>query len=118
MALVERLMGLAADGVSPSPDCATNSSACKIPVHAFFSAQAEVIRGGLTVAQVKSFLNMDVATATEYDTLVATAPTGNTATALANKALFVEKIHAIFILAEGRYPQYSTPAEVRTKLGI
>ncbi len=109
--LVNRLMGLADDGITPDHDN-------KIPVHAFFAAQSEVIRGALTVAQVKTFLNMDAATQAEYDTLVATAPTGNTATALANKALFIEKIHSIFILAEKRYPQYSTPDEVRAKLGI
>jgi hypothetical protein len=83
--LVNRLMGLADDGITPDHDN-------KIPVHAFFAAQSEVIRGALTVAQVKTFLNMDAATQAEYDTLVATAPTGNTATALANKALFIEKI--------------------------
>jgi len=103
MALVERLMAL------EEP---------RIPVHVFFAAQSEIIRGALTVAQVKSFLNMDVAAKTEYDLLVATAPTGTSATALANKALFVDKLHSIFMLAEGRYPQYSTPSEVRAKLGI
>lgn len=103
MALVERLMRL------EEP---------KIPVHFFFAAQSEVIAGRITIAQVKAFLNMDVACAAEYDALAATAPTGSTSTALANKALFIEKIHAIFILAEGLYPGYSTAAEVRTKLGI
>lgn len=102
--LVERLMG--------------EPGYTKIPVHDFFAAQSEVIRGGLTVAQVKTFLNMTASEQAEYDALVATAPTGTSATALANKALFIEKIHAIFILAEKRYPQYSTPAEVRSKLGI
>ena len=111
-------MNLADDGVSPAPDGSIDPTRSKIPVHAFFAAQSEVIRGGLTVAQVKTFLNMNAAAQTEYDILAATAPTGSTATALANKALFVEKMHSIFILAEGRYPQYSTPAEVRTKLGI
>lgn len=103
MALVERLMGLEAP---------------KIPVHTFFAAQGEVIAGRLTLAQVKTFLEMDAAAQTEYDALAATAPTGSTSTALANKALFVEKLHGIFILAEDRIPGYSTPAEVRAKLGI
>lgn len=111
MALVERMMGLAADGVTEDHDN-------KIPVHDFFAAQSEVMGGNLTVAQVKNFLNMDAATQIEYDTLVALAPTGSTATALANKALFINKIHAVFVLAEKRYPGYSTPAEVRIKLGI
>ena len=103
MALVDRLMG------TEEP---------KIAVHSFFAAQSEVIRGALTIAQVKTFLNMDASAQAEYDLLVATAPTGTTATALANKALFIEKMHAIFILAEDKIPGYSTPAEVRTKLGI
>lgn len=103
MALVERLMGI------EEP---------KIPVHDFFAAQSEIIAGRLTLAQVKSYLQMDAAAQAEYDAIAATAPTGNTATAIANKAIFIEKIHAIFILAEELYPGYSTPAEVRTKLGI
>lgn len=116
MALVERLMGLASDGVSPAPE--DDPTLSKIPVHAFFAAQQEVIAGRLTLTQVKTFLQMDTAAQSEYDTLAATAPTGTTAAALANKALFIEKIHGVFILAEGRYPGYSTPAEVRSKLGI
>jgi len=111
MALVERLMGLADDGVTPD-------YVAKIAVHAFFAAQSEVIAGRLTLAQVKAFLNMDAEDQAEYNTLAATAPTGTTGTATANKAIFIEKVHAVFILAEGRYPGYSTPAEVRSKLGI
>lgn len=103
MALVERLMGLEVP---------------KIHVHAFFAAQSEVIAGRVTVAQVKSFLNMDAEAQAEYDALVATAPTGSTATALANKGLFINGIHAVFILAEEGVPGYDTPANVRSKLGI
>lgn len=103
MALIERLMGV------EEP---------KIPVHDFFAAQSEVIAGRLTLAQIKNYLNLDAAAQAEYDALAATAPTGSTATATANKAIFIEKIHAVFILAEQGYPGYSTPAEVRTKLGI
>lgn len=104
MALVERLMG---DLGEP-----------KIPVHDFFAAAQEIINGRLTAAQVKTFLNMDAAAQAEFDTIAATAPAGTNATALANKALWLEGMHGIFLLAEGRYPGYSTPAEVRTKLGI
>lgn len=103
MALVERLMGL------EEP---------KIPVHDFFAAQNEIIAGRLTIAQVKTALGMDAAAQAEYDTLAATAPTGTTATALANKALFISGIHAVFILAEGGYTGYNTASAVRTKLGI
>lgn len=90
----------------------------KIPVHAFFAAAQEVINGRLTNTQVKTFLEMDSAAQTEYDTIGATAPVGTTALALAQKSLWLDGIHGIFILAEGGYPGYDTPADVRTKLGI
>lgn len=114
--LIERLMNLADDGVSPAPKDQPDKA--RIRVHDFFAAQSEIIGGNLTVAQVKTFLNMDQATQDEYDALIATAPTGTNATALANKALFIESIHSVFLLAERRYPNYSTPAEVRTRLGL
>jgi hypothetical protein len=116
MALVERLMGLASDGVSPAPD--DDPTQGKIPVHAFFAAQSEIINGRMTVAGVKNYLNMDAAAQTEYDSLIATAPAGTTALALAQKALFIESIHAVFMLAEIGAPGYDTPANVRSKLGI
>lgn len=103
MALIDRLMKL------ETPP---------IPVHDFFAAQNEVIAGRLTVAQVKTFLQMDAGAIAEYDALVATAPTGTTALAIANKAIFISSLHSVFMLAEARYPGYSTPAEVRSKLGI
>lgn len=103
MALVERLMGL------EEP---------KIPVHDFFAAAQEIIAGRLTVAQVKTALALDTAGESEFDAIAATAPTGSTAAALANKALWVHSMHAVFILAEGGYAGYDTPAGVRNKLGI
>lgn len=115
MALVERLMGLADDGVSPAPETPDKG---KITVHAFFAAQSEIVRGALTVAQVKSALNMDAACAAEYDLLVALAPTGGTTAAQLGRLNYINMVHSIFILAEGRYTQYATPAQVRTKLGI
>lgn len=105
MALIERLMGLEGDEN-------------KISVHDFFSAQQEVVYGTLTAATVKNHLNMDTATQAEYDALIAKYPTGTTAVAYFNKSTFIQRIHAVFILAEKRYPGYSTPAEVRGKLGI
>jgi len=103
MALVERLMGL------EDP---------KILVHDFFAAANEIVAGRLTVEQVKTYLNMDQTAQDEFDALVALAPTGSNATANAAKALYIESIHSIFILAENLYPGYNTPANVRTKLGI
>jgi hypothetical protein len=103
MALVERLMGL------EEP---------KIPVHDFFAAAQEIITGRLTAAQVKTALALDAAASTEFDTIAATAPAGSTATALANKALWVHSIHSVFILSRGGYAGYDTPSAVRSKLGI
>lgn len=103
MALVERLMGL------EEP---------KIPVHDFFAAQQQVTKGNITVANVKSFLNMDAAAAAEYDALVALYPTGTSAAAYFNKTQYIQDCHSVFILAEERYPGYDTPANVRAKLGI
>jgi len=118
MALIERLMGLDSDGVSTAPDESEDPTRAKIAVHDFFAAQSEIIAGRLTLAQVKNYLQMDTESQAEYDALAATAPIGTTALAMANKALFIEKIHGVFILAESRYPGYSTPAEVRSKLEI
>jgi hypothetical protein len=103
MALVERLMGL------EEP---------KIPVHGFFAAANEIVAGRLTIAQVKSYLQMDQAAQDEMDALAALAPTGTNATALANKALWISQVHSVFMLAEGQYPGYDTPAGVRSKLGL
>jgi len=99
MALVERLMG---DLGEP-----------KIPVHDFFAANAQRIAAQLTRQQVLDLFTMTAADILEYDLLAALAPG-----AAAAQALFIEKIHSVFILAESRYAGYSTPAEVRLKLGL
>jgi hypothetical protein len=104
MALVERLMGL------ETP---------KIPVHKFFAAQSELDAGVITVAQIKNFLNMDASAASEYDALIATAPTGTTTAQQFSRSRYIQKVHSVFLLAEDQsIPGYSTPAEVRAKLGI
>lgn len=103
MALVERLMGL------EEP---------KIPIHSFFAAQSEVARGAITVQQVKNFLNMDASAAAEYDALIALYPSGSTTAAQLNQLRYINQMHAVFVLAEKKYPQYSTAAEVRSKLGL
>lgn len=106
LSLVERLMGLDATGLLDAP-------ASKIPVHAFFAACNEIVATKLTAAQVKTLFGMDATTSTEFDALVALAPGTQ-----AGQALFVERIHGVFILAEGRFTGYSTPALVRATLGI
>jgi len=112
MALIERLMGLADDGTTPV------GQPQKIPVHYFFAANHQRIEGQLTRQEVIDLFVLEADDVTEYDTLAALAPTGTNALATAQKAMFIESIHAVLMLAEGRYAGYSTPALVRGKLGI
>jgi hypothetical protein len=112
MALVERLMGLADDGTTPV------GQPQKIPVHAFFAANHQRIEAAVTRADIISLFVLDADDVTEYDTLAALAPTGTNALQTAQKAMFIEKMHAVLILAEGRYAGYDTPTVVRTKLGL
>lgn len=102
MALIERLMH---DDTEP-----TNRW---IPVHAFFAAASEVERGALTANQVKTALAMTAPDIVDFDAMVALV-TGGAAPRLA----VIQRFHAVFILAEGRWTGYDTPAGVRTKLGI
>lgn len=84
-----------------------------IPVHQFFAAASEVERGALTSAQVQGFYSMTAADIVDWDALVALVA-GPAAARLA----MIQRIHAVFLLAEDRLPGYDTPAAVRTKLGI
>lgn len=106
MALVERLMR------DPSIDRST-----WIAVHDFFAAMSELERGALTVNQIKTFLNMSPEDEADFDSLISIYQTLGTK---ADQIAYVNRMHAVFILARGRqeYPGYTTPDEVRTKLGI
>lgn len=101
MALVERLMHL-----DPDP-------ARQMAVHTFFAAVNEVGQGFLTSAQVQTYYAMTAEDLVDWNAVAALMPG-----AAAAKALFIERIHGVFILAEVRAPGYDTPAAVRTKLGI
>lgn len=115
MALIERLMGLNADGSEPTglPDRP------RIPVHLFHAACVELVEGRVTVANIKTALQMDASEASEFDALAALAP--GTATA---RMVYAMTIHSVLLAAEasraGRYQLtgYDTPAGVRAKLGI
>lgn len=102
MALIERLMH---DSSEPSSRW--------IPVHDFFAAASEVERGALTSNQVKTALAMTAPDIADFDAMVALV-TGAAAPRLA----MIQRFHAVFILAEGRWTGYDTPAAVRSKLGI
>lgn len=102
MALIERLMH---DSSEPSSRW--------IPVHDFFAAASEVERGALTSNQVQTALAMTAPDITDWNALVALV-TGAAAARLA----VIQRMHAVFILAESRWTGYDTAAAVRTKLGI
>ena len=102
MALIERLMH---DTSEPTTRW--------LSVHAFFAAASEIERGALTSAQVKTAMAMTAPDNVDFDALVALV-TGAAATRLA----VIQRMHAVFILAEDRYAGYNTAAAVRSKLGI
>lgn len=102
MALIERLMH---DSSEPESRW--------IPVHDFFAAASEVERGALTSAQVQTALAMTAPDITDWNALV-----GLVTGAAAARLAVIQRMHAVFILAEGRYAGYNTPAAVRSKLGI
>lgn len=102
MALIERLMH---DSSEPESRW--------IAVHTFFAAASEIERGALTSNQVQTYLNMTAPDITDWNALVALV-TGAAAARLA----MIQRIHAVFILAEVRATGYDTPGAVRTKLGI
>ena len=101
MALVERLMHLDTD-----PDR-------NIAVHLFFAAMVEMSEGEITSAQVKNYLNTTSADDVDLDALVALAPS-----TVAERSIYVNRIHAVFMLAAAAVPGYDTPAAVRSKLNI
>ena len=103
-ALIERLMGI--DGFE------------KIAVHTFFALNNERSQVRQTRQNVIAALNLAGDDITEYDALAALAPSGSTALAEAQKSLFLGSIHSVLLLAEERVTGYTTPTEVRAKLGL
>ena len=96
MALLERLQG--ADGY------------VKIPVHQFWAAMKEIHLGELTVAQVKSYFNMDAGDESDFDWLIGKYQ------ASTDKPGFIELMHAIFMLAEGSTPNYISNTDLTARI--
>jgi hypothetical protein len=125
MPLIERLMGLNANG-SESPNGSPDRP--KIPIHTFFAVCNEMDQNGiggisgLTVAAVKTAFSMDASEQTELDALIALRPTGTTTANLIARARYISRIHSVLTTADGRHryplPGYTTPAEIRTKLNL
>lgn len=107
MALVERLMHI---------DPTTNGP--MMSVHLFFACGFLRVDGLMVKQDVVDLFGFSAADIAEYDLLAGLAPGGTTALATAQKAMYVERVHAIFIAAEHRVPGFATPAEVRAKLGL
>lgn len=97
MALAERLLGQEEPAIS---------------AHDFFAALGEIMRGALTVAQVKTALEMDAAAQTQFDQFIAAAPTGTTAAAMRRKGWFIDLVHGVVLLGRRGYPGYNTPAQL------
>ncbi len=115
MALVERIMQWGRVESDTAPP-AFEPEDRWVATHAFFAAQLEVLQGNLTVAQVKTFLNMTAADEVDYDAMIALVTALPT---LEEKHVKTQQFHSIFLLAELRLSgQYDTPADVRTKIGI
>ena len=96
MALLERLQG--SDGY------------IKIPTHQFWAAMKEIHLGELTVAQVKSYFNMDASDQTDFDWLISKYQ------ASSNKPDFIELMHSIFMLAEVNSPNYITTTDLTSRI--
>ena len=94
MPLIERVMGLE-EG--------------KIPVHDLAAALGERLRGKLTNAQLDGMFEMDNPTRSELATLRQLVNSG---------ARSPEEVEQVLVLAERERPGYSTPTEVRSKLGL
>lgn len=112
MALIERLMHWGANLSDTAPP-AFEPEERRLSVHAFYAASIEMALGEMTVASFKTAINTTAADNADLDALIALVPGSQ-----AGKAQFVHEIHAVLLLAEGRFTGYTTPALVRTRLGI
>ena len=116
MALVERLMKVGDDG-NPIHD---RSDA--ISCHTFFAALNEIVAGALTLQNVKDAFTIrtvaDSSGRSDADDINALAAAAPPASSPAGRALYIERLHAVFLLAEVRFVGYETPPKIRAKLGI
>jgi hypothetical protein len=110
--LYERLMG-------------QHQSRPKIPVHQFQSLAAEWARGSITGAQANTAVavlsegvGLDATEQVEAQDLVSTVPTGNTAGDKADRALRIQVIDQVLLLADTSVAPYDTPQAVRDRLGV
>jgi hypothetical protein len=120
--LIERLMGINADGTDPGgapPDRP------KLPVHAFQATAAEWARSQMSGAQAQTAIaavsqgtNLNVAEQAEAQALVNSVPVGSTTAIQAARALRLIEIEQVLLMVDQRVPPYDSPAAVRTRLGL
>lgn len=104
MALIERLMHDLGEPIDRH-----------MSVHEFFASITELLYGKLTQTQIQNYYAMTAEDLVDWSALAAQIPAQNQTAA---RAMWAEHIHAAFILAEHAIPTYSTPTEVRARLGI
>lgn len=96
----------------------------KIPIHQFQSIAAEWARGNMTgtqantAIQIVSGIGLDATEQTEAQDLVTTVPTGITVDNKADRALRLQEIDHVLLIADTGLPPLNTPAAVRTRLGV
>lgn len=112
MAFIERAMHWGSREPDTDPP-AFEPEGRYLPVHDIFAGMMEIVYGRITAAQFKLAVAATLADTIDLDALAALAPAAD-----AGRARFVNSIHSVLILAEGRWPGYDTPAAVRLKLGI
>jgi hypothetical protein len=112
MALIERIMHWGNKKQDTEPPTFEPSDR-HIAVHQFFAAVFEVAEGPRTRQQIKDFYSMTAADEADFDALA-----DQVSGATGARALVLEGYHAVFLLAAARVPNYTTPAEVRMRVGI
>lgn len=111
--LIERLCGWRPDGTEPNDGELIDPAEREIPLGEMKSLVMQVGYGNLTRDDVKSYFDMDTDAATEYDAIADAAPIDPI-----SRFLYVDKFYNICYCGKRRVPGFTTPAMVRTALGI
>jgi len=95
MALIDRLSG---------------ASKPKIPIHQFWAGMVEISLGEISTSQFKTYFNLTGQDATDLDWLIGKYQ------ASADKPIFLELMHVIFMLAEIGTPGYTANADLVARI--
>jgi len=97
MSILDKIIG------TEKPRCA---------VHFLYSALAELAEGEITRAQMITYFELSAAEEVELDFLIAEYQSA----ANNRKQEWLVTLHRILMLAEGKAPGYSTPADVQARI--